>query len=46
MVGQVKKMAKPIAVVQRRGETDELEVLDIVKYKLIFGSRPEPVNDS
>lgn len=47
MVGQAKKLAKPIAVVQRRqGETDELEVLDIVKYKLIFGSRPEPVNDS
>lgn len=46
MVGQVKKMAKPIAVVQRRGETDELEVLDIVKYKIIFGSRPEPVNNS
>lgn len=47
MVGQVKKMAKPIAIVQRRqGEADELEVVDIVKYKLIFGSRPEPVNDS
>lgn len=46
MTGEVKKLPQPIAVVQRRGGTDELEVLEIVKYKMIFKSRPEPVNDS
>lgn len=51
IVGQVKKLAQPIAVVQRRqqdgaGETDELEILEIVRHKILFGSRPEPVNDN
>ena len=26
-------------------ETEELEILDVVKYKMIFQNRPEPVND-
>ena len=26
--------------------TEELEILDVVKYKMIFKNRPEPVNDS
>ncbi|BCR83395.1 Ctf8 family protein [Aspergillus chevalieri] len=46
MTGEVKKLPQPIAVVQRRGETDELEILEVVKFKMIFKSRPEPVNDS
>lgn len=25
--------------------TEELEILDVVKYKMIFKNRPEPVND-
>ncbi|EAW10510.1 Ctf8 family protein [Aspergillus clavatus NRRL 1] len=27
-------------------ENEELEVVEIIKYKLLFKSRPEPVNDS
>ncbi|EEA20202.1 hypothetical protein TMatcc_000186 [Talaromyces marneffei ATCC 18224] len=52
MTGEVKKLAKPLAVIQRRersttengnGEQDELEIVEIIKYKIIFASRPEPV---
>lgn len=49
LTGEVKKLSKPLAVIQRRqtaengnGE-DELEIVEIVKYKIIFASRPEPV---
>ena len=55
MSGEVKKLAKPLAVVRRRECTplkknedateggDELEIVEIIKYKIIFASRPEPV---
>ncbi|CRG92255.1 hypothetical protein PISL3812_09312 [Talaromyces islandicus] len=56
MTGEVKKLAKPLAVIQRRqraspspaeigkGEGgDELEIVEIIKYKIVFASRPEPV---
>lgn len=47
MTGEVKKLGRPLAVVRRTGEAeDELGIVEIVKYKLVFGSRPEPVNDS
>lgn len=60
MTGEVKKLAKPLAVIQRRrepatgagdteaegngnGDVDELEIVEIVKHKVVFQSRPEPV---
>lgn len=52
MTGEVKKLAKPLAVIQRRRQTteekqeeegDELEIVEIIKYKIVFASRPEPV---
>lgn len=66
MTGEVKKLPKPLAVIQRRqrmnagdGNTgvttatnpsgrdddvpEELEIVEIVKYKILFGSRPEPL---
>ncbi|KAL2821919.1 chromosome transmission fidelity protein 8 [Aspergillus granulosus] len=53
MTGEVKKLPKPLAIIQRRlkepGADDageELEIVEIVKYKLIFKNRPEPVNDA
>lgn len=46
--GEVKKLPKALAVVRRRersgaGDDEQLEVVEIVKYKLQFSNRPEPV---
>ena len=47
LTGEVKKLAKPLAVLRRRAEEsselDELEVAEIIYYKLLFAHRPEPV---
>ena len=50
LTGEVKKLANPMAVIRRRNVTqteeskEELEIADIVYYKIIFSSRPEPVS--
>ncbi|KAF9878934.1 Ctf8 [Colletotrichum karsti] len=50
--GEVKKLPKAMAIIRRKGEArtnadgeeeEELEVAEIVKYKIMFGQRPEPV---
>ncbi|OLN87227.1 Chromosome transmission fidelity protein 8 [Colletotrichum chlorophyti] len=50
--GEVKKLPRAMAIIRRRGEAtaigngeaeEELEVAEIVKYKIMFGQRPEPV---
>jgi chromosome transmission fidelity protein 8 len=52
LTGEVKKLPKAVAIIRKRvdGEGDmggdgqeELEIVDIVKYKIIFSTRPEPV---
>ncbi|CAI7604810.1 unnamed protein product [Penicillium bialowiezense] len=44
MTGEVKKLPLPLAVVQKRtSEAEELEVVEIVRYKIFFKNRPEPV---
>ncbi|KAK6371850.1 uncharacterized protein PV06_08445 [Exophiala oligosperma] len=58
LTGEIKKLAKPLAVIQKVNPEDEvngtptatstnedLEVLEIVKYKLLFSGRPEPVGE-
>ena len=48
MTGEVKKLVRPIAILQKRlssAEAEELEVVEIVRYKMFFKNRPEPVND-
>ncbi|RAL03986.1 Ctf8 family protein [Aspergillus ibericus CBS 121593] len=52
MTGEVKKLPQPLALVQRRqkesgaaDDGEELEIVEVVKYKIFFKSRPEPVND-
>ncbi|KAG9561451.1 cytochrome P450 monooxygenase, partial [Aureobasidium melanogenum] len=44
MTGEIKKLAKPLAVLRKveGGEEGAVEVVEIVKYKILFGSRPEP----
>lgn len=56
LTGELKKLAKPLAVVRRRASSgaeaeldmagndgDALEIAEIVRYKLLFAHRPEPV---
>ncbi|KAK5120238.1 hypothetical protein LTR85_006444 [Meristemomyces frigidus] len=47
LTGEVKKLAKPIALVRRHvteaNAAEELEVAEIVHYKVLFAHRPEPV---
>ncbi|RDA84035.1 hypothetical protein CP532_6521 [Ophiocordyceps camponoti-leonardi (nom. inval.)] len=48
LTGEVKKLPKALAVVRRRHHHDnqedaDLEVVEIVKHKLVFSNRPEPV---
>ena len=49
LTGEVKKLPTPVAVIRKRdsGEAtlgeDQLEIAEIVYFKVIFSSRPEPV---
>lgn len=52
LTGEVKKLPKAMAVIRKRTvdkaavrdvEQDELEIVEIVKWKIIFSLRPEPV---
>lgn len=49
LTGEVKKLPNPVAVMRKRDsrevtvEGNELEIAEIVYFKLIFASRPEPV---
>jgi len=52
LTGEVKKLPKAMAVIRRRtvaieaikdDEQEELEIVEIVKWKIIFSQRPEPV---
>ncbi len=53
MTGEVKKLPDPIAVVSRKTpaeagtndatEVEELEIQEIIRWKIIFSHRPEPV---
>lgn len=49
MTGEVKKLPKALAILKRKESEqqdgqEELEVVDIAKYKIIFSQRPEPVS--
>ncbi len=51
LTGEVKKLVNPLAVIRKKtagevasGENEELEIVEIVYYKALFSSRPEPVS--
>ena len=57
LVGEVRKLAKPLAVIRKRqGVPDgnvmegveeveeELEIVEVVRFKVVFQGRPEPVS--
>ena len=54
LTGEVKKLAKPLAVIRRRegmgmreeNDMEELEIVELVYHKIVFSSRPEPVGDT
>lgn len=48
MVGEVKKLTKPVAVLRRRVTADadagdEVEIAEIIQHKILFHHRPEPM---
>lgn len=57
LTGEIKKLVKPLAIIRKFDGTEQpngseaadasegLEVVDIVKYKLLFSGRPEPVGE-
>lgn len=53
LTGEVKKLPKPLGILRKKSvtelekaQTDEqLEICEIVKYKIVFSQRPEPVGD-
>ncbi|EPE09266.1 sister chromatid cohesion protein [Ophiostoma piceae UAMH 11346] len=48
LTGEVKKLPRPLAVVRRKPDASEadLEVVEIIHYKLLFSNRPEPMTES
>lgn len=50
LTGEVKKLPKPMGIMRKRlkenaGDAEELEIVEIVRHKIVFSSRPEPVGD-
>ena len=50
LTGEVKKLPKPVAIIRQRetpeqGGKEELEIAEIVYWKVLFSSRPEPVGE-
>ena len=47
LTGEVKKLPNPLGILRRRQEegitADEVEVVEVVYWKVIFSGRPEPV---
>ncbi|KAF2839709.1 hypothetical protein M501DRAFT_728279 [Patellaria atrata CBS 101060] len=54
LTGEVKALPKPLAVVRKRVvcergdlvEGEELEVVEVVRFKIVFSQRPEPVGNA
>ncbi|KEF55312.1 uncharacterized protein A1O9_08966 [Exophiala aquamarina CBS 119918] len=54
LTGEAKKLAKPLGVIQKANSAisdsamdmnSHLELVEVVKYKLLFSGRPEPVGE-
>lgn len=50
MTGEVKKLPKPMGIMRKKtgmeSGQEELEIVDIVRHKIVFSNRPEPVTES
>ena len=50
LTGEVKKLPKPMGIMRKRAKVenegkDELEIVEVVKHKIVFSTRPEPVSN-
>jgi hypothetical protein len=47
LTGEVKKLPKAMALLKKNEEAEEevVEIAEIVRYKIVFSQRPEPVGD-
>jgi chromosome transmission fidelity protein 8 len=46
LTGQVKKLPKAMAVLKRKeANSEDLQIVEIIKYKIVFSQRPEPVGE-
>ena len=57
MTGEIKKLPKPLAIVRKFSKQSTeppaaasigdqvLEIIDVVKYKIVFSQRPEPISE-
>jgi chromosome transmission fidelity protein 8 len=49
MTGEVKKLPKPMGLMRKKAGLEagqqELEIVDIVRHKIVFSTRPEPVTE-
>ncbi|KIW06325.1 hypothetical protein, variant [Verruconis gallopava] len=50
LTGEVKKLPKPMGILRRRPkasteDADELEIVEVVRHKIVFSTRPEPVSE-
>ncbi|KAL8868967.1 MAG: hypothetical protein Q9174_004625 [Haloplaca sp. 1 TL-2023] len=56
LTGEVKKLSSPLAVIRRKqaphsdgedtsAEVEELEIAEIIYYRVLFSSRPEPTSN-
>jgi len=49
LTGEVKKLPNPVAVIRKRdpesedSRAEQLEIMDVVYWKVVFSNRPEPV---
>lgn len=47
MTGEVKKLPKPMGIMRKKPGLEcgqeELEIVDVVRHKIVFSTRPEPV---
>jgi chromosome transmission fidelity protein 8 len=45
MTGEVKKLPKAMGIMRKREGGEDLEIVEIVKHKIVFSNRPEPVTN-
>ncbi|KAF2233239.1 hypothetical protein EV356DRAFT_503828 [Viridothelium virens] len=45
LTGEMRELGKPLGVLRKRERGEELEIVEVVRWKVMFASRPEPVGE-